>query len=251
MVTRRKLAEEWNGFFERVMGYDVLKHLSRERAVRGAGETEHVDFNVQLEPGEDAKSIIMVELKRVGVDLALKHLKQVTSYAIDAGCEWTLLTNGREWRLYHVEFGQPPETSLLEQWDLMKDDPVVLAARFETINYKNVKKGSLDKLWRKTKVLAKENLLTAVFSPETIRLICRMLRKSTGVRVAPGDVFSGMGKLLNESAAIELSTLKIDPSKKRRIKQKDEKKEQGKIAKSEVSVEKPEQEIAQASNNLI
>jgi len=94
--------------FERVMGYDVFKHLSRERAVRGAGETEHVDFTVQMEPGEDAKPIIMVELKRVGVNLARKHLKQVTSYAIDAGCEWMVLTNGREWRLYHVEFGQPP-----------------------------------------------------------------------------------------------------------------------------------------------
>ncbi|MFQ5957311.1 MAG: type I restriction enzyme HsdR N-terminal domain-containing protein [Candidatus Brocadiales bacterium] len=244
--TRRRVER----IFEKVMGYDVLKHLSRERAVRGAGETEHVDFALQLEPGEDAKSIMMVELKRVGVDLALKHLKQVASYAIDAGCEWTLLTNGREWRLYHVEFGQPPETTLLEQWDLLKDDPVVLAERFETISYKKVKKGSLDELWRKTKVLAKENLLMSIFSPEAIRLTCRMLRNSTGVRVASDDVFSGMSKLLNESAAIELSALKVTPVEKRRSKQKVQKK-QGEIAKSEESVEKTEQEKNQVSNNPI
>ena len=64
-----------------------MDHLSRERAVRGAGETEHVDFAIQLERGPDARPMVMVELKRVGIELAKKHLKQVTSYAINAGCE--------------------------------------------------------------------------------------------------------------------------------------------------------------------
>lgn len=221
---------------ENVMGYDVFKHLSRERAVRGAGETEHVDFTVQMEPGDTAKPIIMVELKRVGVDLARKHLKQVTSYAIDAGCEWTILTNGREWRLYHVEFSQPPEAVLLEQWDLMKDDPVVLAERFETIGLKSVRKGGLDKLWEKTKVLASDNLLTAVFSEESIKLICRILKKTTDVRVAPKDVFAGMNKLLNEAASIELNALGISPPQKKRPKQKpkkDSKKEEAIQSKDE------------------
>ena len=235
--------------FERVMGYDVFKHLSRERAVRGAGETEHVDFTVQLEPGEDAKPLIMVELKRVGVDLARKHLKQVTSYAIDAGCEWMVLTNGREWRLYHVEFGQPPETILLEQWDLIKDDTVVLAERFETISYKNVRRGGLDKLWQRTKVLASDNLITAMFSEEAIRLMCRMLKKSTGVTVAPKDVFSGMGKLLNEAASIELKDLKITPPERKKPKPKVEKeKEQVEAVKSE---EKPEQEMTAEPSPVI
>ena len=130
--TRRRVER----VFEQLMGYDAFKHLSRERAVRGAGETEHVDFAVQLQPGPDAKPIIMVELKRVGVDLALKHLRQAASYAIDSGCEWVLLTNAREWRLYHVEFGQPPKTQLIDQWNLLSDEVVQLAQKFETISYK-------------------------------------------------------------------------------------------------------------------
>lgn len=235
--TRRRVER----IFESVMGYDALKHLSRERAVRGAGETEHVDFVIQLEPGEDAKPIIMVELKRVGIDLASKHLKQVTSYAIDAGCEWTVLTNGREWRLYHIEFGQPPETTLLEQWDLVKDDPVVLAERFEIISYKNLRKRGLDELWQKTKVLASDNLLTAMFSEDAIRLIRRMLKKSTGVTVAPKDVFSGMNKLLNETASIELNELKITPPERKKPKPRVEgEKEQAEVVKTEVE---PKQEI--------
>ncbi len=104
--TRRRIER----IFENLMGYDVFKHLSRERAIRGAGETEHVDFCIQIEEGQDAKPEIMVEIKRVCVDLAPKHLKQVSSYAINAGCEWILLTNSREWRVYHVAFDR------LRQW---------------------------------------------------------------------------------------------------------------------------------------
>ena len=90
--------------FEWVMGYDALKHISSEHAVHGAGETEHCDFAIQLDKDEAAKPVIFVEIKRVNVDLAIKHLKQVSSYAINAGCEWIMLTNGREWRVYPPTF---------------------------------------------------------------------------------------------------------------------------------------------------
>ncbi|HPS53620.1 MAG TPA: type I restriction enzyme HsdR N-terminal domain-containing protein, partial [Phycisphaerae bacterium] len=95
--TRRRIER----MFETLMGYDPFRHLSRERAVRGAGETEHVDFSIELGEGEDKKPVIMIEIKRVCIDLAPKHLKQVTSYAIDTGCEWILLTNSKQWNLYH------------------------------------------------------------------------------------------------------------------------------------------------------
>lgn len=218
--TRRRVER----IFENVMGYSAFEHLSRERAVRGAGETEHVDFAIQLEPGADVEPVIMVELKRVGIDLALKHLKQVASYAIDSGCEWMLLTNSRDWKLYHVEFGQPPKTRLIESWNLLEDDIVDLAAKFEIINYKNVKKGCLAKLWEKTTVLAPDSLLTALVRPESLKVLGRIIKKNTGVNVAPEDLIKGIGKLLNETAGIELSKIKISlPEKKtRKPKQKKE-----------------------------
>jgi len=143
--TRRRIER----IFESLMGYDAFRHLSRERAVRVAGETEHVDFAIQLEAGDGAKPEIMVEIKRVCVDLAPKHLKQVSSYAINAGCEWILLTNSKEWRLYHVSFGQPPITKLIHGWNILTDDIPVLAKRFELISYKNLKRSGLDELWQK------------------------------------------------------------------------------------------------------
>jgi hypothetical protein len=227
--TRRRVER----IFESVLGYDAFVHLSRERAIRGSGETEHVDFAVQLESGPDAEPIIMVELKRVGVDLALKHLKQVASYAIDSGCEWILLTNSRDWRLYHVEFGQPPKTKLIENWNLLTDDIGKLAAKFELISYKQVRKGSLKRLWEKATVLSPDSLLDALVSQDCINVLRRVLRKNTGVMVAPEDLINGIQKLLNENAAIELSKIKIDFSEKRKRARRETKSEKKEPAGSE------------------
>ena len=134
--TRRRVAR----IFESLMGYDVLKHITREHAVHGVGDTEYCDFAIQFDNKESSVPIVLIELKRVNIDLMPKHLKQVSSYAINMGCEWVLLTNGKEWKLYHVSFSKSPETKPINSWDLINDDLAVLAKRFELVGYKNVKR---------------------------------------------------------------------------------------------------------------
>ena len=59
--TRRRVER----IFGSLMGYDVLKHISREHAIKATGDTaEHCDFAVQVKGGENAKPAIMVEIKR-------------------------------------------------------------------------------------------------------------------------------------------------------------------------------------------
>jgi hypothetical protein len=203
--TRRRIER----VFQSIMGYDAFEHLSRERAIRGAGETEHVDFAIQLEPGEDAKPVIMVEIKRISIDLAPKHLRQISSYAINAGCEWIILTNGKEWRFYHVSFGQPPITKLIHSWNLLTDDVRVLVDRFNLVSYKNVRRGNLDDLWQKTNVLLPSNMLQAMLSETSIRVLRRELRKISGVLLSPEDIVAGIRRILNESALVELENMRI------------------------------------------
>ena len=88
--TRRRVER----IFDSLMGYDTLKHITREHAVHGVGDTEYCDFAIQLDDKEPSVPIMLVELKRVNIDLMPKHLKQAASYAINMGCEWVLLTNG-------------------------------------------------------------------------------------------------------------------------------------------------------------
>ncbi|MCP4231839.1 MAG: type I restriction enzyme HsdR N-terminal domain-containing protein [bacterium] len=200
--------------FEWVMGYDVFKHITRERAIQAAGEAEYVDFAIQLEPGMDAQPIIFVELKRVGIKLSRKHLKQVTSYAIDAGCEWVLLTNGREWKLYHIEFGKPPVAELLDSWNLLEDKVDILVRKFEVINLKSIKKDGLNKQWERVKVLHPDTLLAALIDEDSFKIIRRTLRKRTGILVDYEEIYNGIFKLLNEKAGIVMSDIKTPTATK-------------------------------------
>jgi predicted type IV restriction endonuclease len=208
--TRRRVER----IFESVMGYDVFKHLSREHAVHGVGDTEHMDFAIKV----GAKDIAMVvELKRVDIDLSRSHLKQASRYAIDLGCEWVLLTNGRQWDLYHVEFGQPPDTRLMTSWNLLEDELADVAASFELISFRSIKKNKVRSLWEKKSVLTPECLLNQILSEDSIRRYKNGIRKEAGVSVHPEDIVAAIRKLLNDNAASLMDQLKISlPARKAR-----------------------------------
>ncbi len=202
--------------FEVLMGYDTFKHVTREYAIHGAGDTVHCDIAIQLDR-ESSKPDFLVEVKRVNIDLAPKHIRQAASYAIDIGCEWVLLTNSKEWKLYHISFGKPPQTKLINSWNIINDDLAVLAKRFELVSYKNIKKGGLSRLWEKSNVLTAQNLLKVILSEDSIRLIRRELRKATDVTVSPEEIVGAVRHLLNEAAVAEMEKIKISlPEKKQR-----------------------------------
>ena len=204
---------------ERVMGYDTFKHLTQEYAIHGAGDTVHCDIAIQLECEESAKPEMLVEVKRINIDLAPKHIRQAASYAINIGCEWMLLTNSNDWKLYHIAYGKPPETRLIDSWNLLNDDPLALAKKFAIVSYKNVKNKGLDALWEKRTALTPSNMLKTILSEESIRLYQRKLKKSTGVSVSPEDIVSQFRHLLNESALREMSNIKISlPTRQQRAK---------------------------------
>ena len=201
--------------FGMLMGYDRYEHITQEYAIHGAGDTVHCDIAVQLDHKEASKPDFLVELKRINMDLTSKHLRQAASYAIDIGCEWVLLTNGKEWKLYHISFGKPPQTKLIDSWNIITDDLSILAEKFNIIGYKNIKKGGLPKLWEKSNVLTPQNLLKIILSEESIRLIRRDLKKATEVTVSPEEIVGAVRHLLNEAAVGEMEKVKISlPEKK-------------------------------------
>lgn len=224
--TRRRVER----IFDSLMGYDTLKHITREHAVHGVGDTEYCDFAIQIDNKESSVPTMLVELKRVNIDLMPKHLKQVSSYAIDMGCEWVLLTNGKDWKLYHISFGKPPQTKLIDSWNLIDDEPATLAEKFALVGYKNIKRDGLSRLWEKRNVLTPQNILKVILSEESIRLIRRDLKKATDVTVSPEEIVGAVRHLLNEAAVGEMERVKISlPEKNQRKRitiQKSKKEEQ-------------------------
>lgn len=206
--------------FGKVMGYDTFKHITAEYAIHGAGDTVHCDIAIQLSHEEPSKPDILVEVKRVNINLVPKHLRQAASYAIDVGCEWVLLTNSKEWKLYHITFAQPPQTKLIESWNLLNDDLLVLNKKFEIVSYKNVRKQGLDKLWERRNVLTANNMLKAILSEESIKLYQRRIKKvAPDVTVSPEDIVGSFRHLLNEAALSEMDKIKISlPARQQRAK---------------------------------
>ena len=209
-VTRMRVER----IFEMCMGFDVLKYITPEYAVHGVGDTEYCDLAIRLD--EKGTPVVLVEIKRVNTDLSTKHLKQTTSYAINKGCEWTLLTNGKEWRLYHISFGQPPQLTLVDSWDIISDDLTVLADKFGLISYKNLKKGLLKQVWEKSNVLTTHNILKIILSENSLSLIRRTLKRTKGIAISPEEVVGAIRRLLNETSLAELENIKISLREKRR-----------------------------------
>ena len=200
-----------------LMGYDRFAHIKQEEQVRGAGEPMRCDFAIQTNPEETSKPDFLVEVKKVNMDLTLKHIGQAARYAIDIGCDWVLITNSREWKLYHVSFTKPPQTKLIDFWNFIDDKPATLYEKFNLICYKNIKKKSLIKLWDKYNVLTSQNLLRIFLSEQSIRSIRNKFKRENQVAVAPEDIVGAVRRMLNTETANEMEKIKISlPAKKQK-----------------------------------
>jgi hypothetical protein len=159
-----------------------------------------------------------VELKRVNMDLTPTHLKQAASYAINLGCEWVLLTNSKDWKLYHILFDKPPQTKLIDSWNLVTDEPVTLSEKFDLIGYKDMKKNGLTPLWEKSNVLTANNMLKVILSEDSISSIRRGLKRMTEVTVTPEEIVGAVRHMLNEASVTEMGKIRISlPGTKPRV----------------------------------
>jgi predicted type IV restriction endonuclease len=94
-----------------VFGYDKYAELTGEHAIRGT----YCDLAVKL----DGKLQILIEVKAIGLDLKDSHVKQAVDYASNQGCEWVVLTNAIEWRLYNVLFKKPIDKQEIANIDML------------------------------------------------------------------------------------------------------------------------------------
>jgi len=114
-----------------IFGYDKYSELTSEHAVRGT----YCDLATKV----DGQIQTLIEVKAIGLDLKDNHVRQAIDYAVKerSGVEWVLLTNGMNWRVYHVVFAKPIDYELVIDID------------FNSLNHKNVKDMETLYLWCK------------------------------------------------------------------------------------------------------
>jgi len=98
-----------------IFGYDKYAELTSEHAIRGT----FCDLAVKI----DNKLAFLIEVKAIGLELKDSHVKQAVDYATNQGCEWVVLTNGIDWRLYHVLFKKPIDKQEIASFNLLTINP--------------------------------------------------------------------------------------------------------------------------------
>ncbi len=93
-----------------VLGYDKYVDITSEHMIRST----FCDLAVTI----DSEIAMLIEVKAIGLSLKDSHVKQAVDYAANKGCEWVVLTNGLEWRIYKVHFNKPIENELVAAIDL-------------------------------------------------------------------------------------------------------------------------------------
>lgn len=97
----------------RSLGYRLIGDVQHEVYVETA--KQYLDYQLVV----DALPRVAVEAKAFDVGLGDSHGAQVVQYCSVLGIEWAVVTNGREWRLYHGFAKGPLAEKLLSAVDLV------------------------------------------------------------------------------------------------------------------------------------
>ena len=178
-------------FMERVLGYDKYTNLTAEYAVNG----DWADYGVKI----DGKLIAFIEAKRLSLKLSDKHLRQVQTYAVNEGVDWLILTNAKQWQVYHLKAeGLPIQTDLVIDIDLIESSPKEIESALFYLHLVSMKKKVILEVWKRVEATSEPKVLKALLSSNVIKEIRLTLAKQTGCKVTDTEVLEAVKGLLKD-----------------------------------------------------
>ncbi|HAW08709.1 MAG TPA: restriction endonuclease subunit R [Bacteroidetes bacterium] len=173
-----------------ILGYDKYSEITSEFSVKKT----FCDLALRI----DGKVKFLVEAKAIGLDLKNDHIRQALDYGANAGIEWIILTNGINWKIYKVTFGQPVSNELLYEIDLLKlnykkDDDLELLFY---LCKESLSKSCLEEFHMQKKILNKFSVGQIVLTDDVLNVIRKNIRKmSPEIKVTNEEI---KNILLNE-----------------------------------------------------
>lgn len=163
-----------------VFGY-TIEEIRTEQVIQG----RKADYVLSISD----RDMLVIEVKRAGMNLREKQIFQATSYGAYSGIKWALLTNLVNWQLYRISACEKITANLVFEVDIKSglDDAIsyylYLISRHGIIN-----KGLLENLWVKTSALTYESLSSAVLNEEVISKIRSVLNRESGSKLTNEEV---------------------------------------------------------------
>lgn len=197
-------------FLTDVLGYDLFKDITKEFQIK----ERFCDVAVKV----NGAVRFLIEVKSMALALSDRHIEQAENYASRSGIQWVVLTNGLNWRLYHLTFDSNgiehdlafecalgTDIDLEESWECLS-----------LLSHESVSKGQLADFWEHKKALSTSSLLRTLFTEEVLGSLRRELNRKASVRVDLEDIGNALRRLLNPEVVTEDIRIRKARKKKRR-----------------------------------
>lgn len=184
-----------------VLGYDLLEDITQEHMV----QSHYVDLTVKAQLWDKKtgkykqKIIFFIEVKSVDTTLRDTHAYQAKNYAATGGVNLCLLTNGIDYKLYHLTWAKEKvESSLVMSFNILDDDFNKVAEYLWLLSKQSFKKGLINKYIAEATSLEDKNLLIAMLSERVIRALRLELKSVTGHNVKDEAIEKKIKELFSE-----------------------------------------------------
>ena len=198
-------------FFKEVLGYDPLGgEISKEVSICD----RYCDFGIRL----DDKLAFLVEAKAAGTKtLKPKHIEQAENYASRAAINWVVLTNGIDWQLYHLTFGNGIEHELVFEVNLLEDieqKPDWTWDILSVLGKRNLRDDSLAMYYQQQKLLSAKNVVNMLLGEEMLMKLRQELNRKASIRLDLTAVFEAVRDVLSQEALASAGDI-VAPSKRK------------------------------------
>jgi hypothetical protein len=191
-----------------ILGYDKYLETTSEYRVRG----QYVDYAIKI----DGEVKFFIEVKAVGVTLNPNHLRQVTTYAVDEGVEWAVLTNACLWQLYHIGFERPINVQLVAEADLLAKDHTAAVDLLYLISRDGITRDEAAKYWSTKLALSAPNLVKVLLNEGVLNKMRRELRQMTGQRLSPDELRALLVSQVLSAEAAQAAGVKVTSRARKR-----------------------------------
>jgi hypothetical protein len=220
-----------NHLLTSILGYKPLDEVKTEYMIKGT----YADYVIQL----DGDRPFLVEVKAMQFELSDKHLRQAVNYAANEGIEWILLTNGKDFQLYKVIFGQPIDSKLVFDLRLMEDDLKTACEFFQYLTRAAVLKNGLAYLWNRFSALSPHSLASFLYSSKIIAILKKELKEKYETTFDEEDIINALTNVIEEKVE------GVKPMKEKKKVEKPRVKEEIQGTEADLIKENPNQETMQ------
>lgn len=171
-----------NDMLADVFGYQKLFDITSEFGIRG----RYADFVIRL---KDAERVV-VEVKSIGTGLKNEHVRQAVDYAATQGIDWVALTNGIEWRVYHMKFSKPVDWELVYTINLL-DTSVHCSEKVKLaylLSKESITDNEIDSYWQEKVALSPANIAAILLTDPIIKRFRAEVKVHTGYLLETDDL---------------------------------------------------------------